>query len=117
MIISHKYKFIFIKTQKTAGSSIKVALAEFCDDNDIISTKGNEDSYLKKKLGYRGYQNEYLPFNKYWKRDWFNYICNQSKYKFTDHISASEIRLRFKNEWRDYFKFAFEINPYDKFVS
>lgn len=117
MIISHKHKFIFIKTQKTAGSSIKLALAKFCDNKDIISSMGDEDNYLKKKLGYRGAQNNYLPYKAYWKRDWFNYLYNGFRYNFTDHMSAKEIKLRFKNEWKDYYTFCFERNPFDKFIS
>lgn len=117
MIISHKHKFIFIKTQKTAGSSIKLALAKFCDNKDIISSMGDEDNYLKKTLGYRGAQNNYLPYKAYWKRDWFNYLYNGFRYNFTDHMSASEIKLRFKNEWKDYYTFCFERNPFDKVIS
>ncbi|MEL6382956.1 MAG: chondroitin 4-O-sulfotransferase, partial [Cyanobacteria bacterium J06626_18] len=30
MIISHEYKFIFLKTRKTAGTSIEIALSKFC---------------------------------------------------------------------------------------
>ena len=37
MIISFKYKFIFIKTYKTAGSSIETYLYNFLNDKDIIA--------------------------------------------------------------------------------
>ena len=37
MIISHKHKFIFIKTRRTAGSSIEAALFPFLGPLDIIT--------------------------------------------------------------------------------
>ena len=47
MIISHKHKFIFFKTRKTAGSSIQVELAKYCTYDDIITgqyKQGIDDS-------------------------------------------------------------------------
>ena len=52
MIISFKYKFIFVKNYKTAGSSIETYLYNFLDSKDItaqtkehkgINFKGNFD--------------------------------------------------------------------------
>src|SRR5207245_10127827 len=37
MIISNKYKFIFIKTTKTAGTSIEVFLSKQCGPMDILT--------------------------------------------------------------------------------
>jgi hypothetical protein len=37
MIISHKHKFIFFKTKKTAGTSIEIALSKYRGPDDVIT--------------------------------------------------------------------------------
>ena len=37
MIISHTHQFIFIKSAKTAGTSIEAALSNSCIENDIVT--------------------------------------------------------------------------------
>lgn len=38
MLVSHTHKFIFVKTHKTAGSSLESYLMPFCEENGIIDT-------------------------------------------------------------------------------
>jgi hypothetical protein len=37
MIISHKHKFIFVKTGKTAGTSVEIFLSQHCGDTDVVT--------------------------------------------------------------------------------
>lgn len=102
MIISHQHKFIFIKTKKTAGTSIEIALSKICGDADIITPISPEDENTRMALGYRGPQ---------------NYIINGVQL-FYNHIPASDIRALIGSEvWDTYFKFCFERNPWDKVIS
>ena len=57
MILSHKHRFIFLKTRKTAGTSIELGLCNFCGKEDIITQEGIKDEALRKSLGYIGPQN------------------------------------------------------------
>ena len=37
MIVSHSRKFIFLKTRKTAGTSLEIALSKYCGPEDILA--------------------------------------------------------------------------------
>ena len=55
MIISHKRKFIYIKTQKTAGTSTEIVLEKYCGHNDIITHITMGDSKTHKPRNYGGF--------------------------------------------------------------
>ncbi len=57
MILNHKYKFIFIRTGKTAGTSVECFLSQFCEDNDVISPLYEDEEQVKKRLNLRNAQN------------------------------------------------------------
>jgi len=118
MIISHKYKFIFIKTEKTAGTSLEIALSEFCGPTDVISPITDIDEKVRAKLGFRGSQNCAIPFSKYTIRQWLRFFAKGKKATFYNHMSISELkRILPKNTWDSYYKFCFDRNPWDKMIS
>jgi hypothetical protein len=124
MIISHKYKFIFIKTRKTAGTSIERALVEHCGEDDVITMdhlhKGEEDVFAEYA---RNYECPWSPIREYVtcrdfmslarvSRDWLK------RPKFYNHMSALSVKSRVPPDiWDEYYKFTFERNPWDKCVS
>lgn len=104
MIISHRHKFIFLKTNKTAGTSVEIALSRFCGPDDIITPISPEDEEIRSKLGYPGAQNYLSSIN--------------NKPLFYNHIPAKEVKdLIGKEKWTSYYKFCFERNPWDRAVS
>jgi len=140
MIISHKYKFIFIKQEKTAGSSLEIALSKYCGLEDIVTTITEE--YIRKKLGYPGPRNyfnnqiDYKNFLKIFKHNLKSFIKNikltkkiikfknQPYYKtfyksiFYEHINAFDLKsIVDKDIWNNYYKFTIIRDPVDHFLS
>ncbi|NER79781.1 MAG: sulfotransferase family protein [Leptolyngbya sp. SIO1D8] len=119
MIINHKYKFIFIKTRKTAGSSIEIALSKFCSHGDVITPiKGDNDDHIRQELGFIGPQNYYTSRCFYTKRDWLGFLFKGQQKEFFQHATAEFVRDNIEPEiWNTYFKFCFERDPFDKAIS
>ena len=103
VIASHTHRFIFLKTRKTAGTSVEIALSKVCGPDDVITEISPEDEELRRAAGGRGPQNfESPPLPR----------------KAYNHMGAKATReLMGEQVWADYLTFAIERNPWDAVVS
>ena len=118
MILSHQHKFIFIKTAKTAGTSIEVFLSRQCGPKDIVTpiappVEGHQP---------RNYEGVINPIPQILQRPGKIFSALQravtSREKFYNHMPALEVKNRIPADiWNGYFKFCVDRNPWDKVLS
>ncbi len=94
MLISHKYKFIFIKTKKTAGTSIEIELNKIMSETDVVTPI---------KPGHPDHKPR-------------NYVYGNKK--LFNHIMIKDLeKIIPKNIYQNYFKFCVEREPVEKCLS
>ncbi|MGB0723459.1 MAG: hypothetical protein ACPGU7_13795 [Gammaproteobacteria bacterium] len=90
MVISHRYRFIFVKTRKTAGTSIEVFLSGVCGAEDVFTP------IMPPVPGHR----------------------SRNDGGFRNHMGVAALRDRVDPEvWDGYLSFCVERNPWDKTLS
>jgi hypothetical protein len=124
MIISHKHKFIFVKTAKTAGTSIEVFLDQYCGEEDILTPFAFPEENHRPR-NYKGLFNPFPTIKQKFGTDSLSWVELGSVLKnfltfqrFYHHIPAYKIRRRVEEEvWNNYYKFTVERNPWEKVIS
>ena len=102
MIISHKHKYIFIKTSKTAGTSTEIFFQNLSFSHEAQHSQPelmNEEGIV----GFRGTKKE--------KQDQQPTFCNHS------YLSGIKRFLNNDKIFNEYFKFSITRNPWDRVVS
>ncbi|MGZ4693579.1 MAG: hypothetical protein ACXWA3_08120 [Acidimicrobiales bacterium] len=112
MIVSHRWKFIFVKTRKTAGSSIERFLLPHLGPDDVIrsfefrNAKGRFNP-LPELVAHPDKANARLTVEQWARRE-----------RYYTHMPAWRLRNRVGPKvWDGYTTFCFERNPWDKLVS
>ena len=116
MIVCHRHRFIFITTRKTAGARIESALAQFCDDGDIVSGATAANGLIQARSANAG--NGSIALARYRPMGWLRILVRGKRARLDKHLSAVEIRDLLDPEiWGRYFKFCVERDPWEKAIA
>lgn len=118
MILSHEHRFIFIKTRKTAGTSIEVFLSSHCGEGDVVTPiwPAVEGHRPRNHTGVWNPIPELRDFGAGGVRHAAGDFLRGRR--FYNHMPARLVRARIgERTWRSYFKFCVERNPWDKTLS
>lgn len=132
MIVSHRHKMIFVRTRKTAGTSVAVSLYRYLGPTDIAVGSWREALHLGIRPNYRmriwarsaGFdrvpgqsrtESRAERVDKAIKARGMRYFSSDPKIKH--HFSVSDIVRRLPQHWEDYFTIAIVRNPYDRVLS
>jgi hypothetical protein len=124
MILSHKFKFIFVKGKKVAGTSVEMALSTICGPSDIVTPITAIDELQRLTMGGRSqnYSIDRDTEEAYIREIHAKPLRDLSqlsvpKEKYYNHMSLQEIMKAYAAPLTDYAIVCVERSPYGKILS
>jgi Sulfotransferase family len=131
MIVSYKHNYVFIKTNKTAGTSMEIALSTYTGEEDIITPiepidelKRLENPKARLPQNYCSEMAMEYAYREVIKSGNVEYIGRFQKkalrrhYVFRNHMPARKIRNKLDPQFfENAFKFTIQRHPYDRIIS
>lgn len=119
MIVCHGHEFVFLKTRKTASTSIEIALSRFCEPHDVVTRIADEDEEIRRQEGGFGPYNHLKPLWRYTPHQLWKWVKHRRvSTRFRNHADASVATTLVPADfWNRAFKFTAERNPWSKAVS
>lgn len=126
MIVSFTHEFVFVKTRKTAGTSVEIVLSAWLGEADIASPITPADELLRRDYGGRPRNFAEDPAEEAallaaiagGDPAAVAAVMAGRRWRFRNHFPASRIRAALPRDfWVRAFKFAVERHPYDKALS
>src|SRR4051794_15651135 len=116
MIVSHEHGFVFLKTRKTAGTSIEVFLAKLAGPDAIVTPVGPPVEGHEPRNYHDPYRR--VRFRIRTPEERASLLKPSDDKTFFNHMSASTVREQLgAKRWNSYFKFCFERDPWEKVMS
>lgn len=116
MIISHRHKFIFLKSRKTAGTSVEIALSRLCGPDDVLTQVSADDARARVEFSGRDAQNFVVPLR--YSFPALRTLRRPQRPRYFNHMPAELVSRTVPDDvWDGYFKFSIERNPYDRTIS
>jgi len=104
MLVSHRKKFIYTKTIKTASTAVEIFFEKYCMPEGEWSFHHSTNEHISESgiIGFRGNRKEF----------------EMQSPKFFHHMPASVIKEYLGDQiWKEYFKFCVIRNPFEKVLS
>ena len=101
LIASFSNNFIFLKTRKTAGTSVEIVLSTWCSGTDVVTPISTADETIRRNYGA-------MPMN---------YRDTTGRTVFKNHMTAAAVKAAVPELWQQSFKFTVERHPYERVVS
>jgi len=121
MILSHRHRFIYIKTYKTASTAIEAALSAICGPDDVITPASEQLMKYRVNETAQNWRLDHpdVPKRKLWRR-----LLRRPERRYHptvgyyEHMPGWRVRKYVGEDvWNGYYKFTFERNPWDRQVS